>query len=146
MHFLYFSCRIICGILSPKRQCFAFEAGGKRTLADKKSVSSVVLSRLPTYLSYLKTLPASTRYISATGIAKALALGEVSVRKDLSSICDIGRPKIGYSVSELTVIIESFFGLRPNGYSDYCRCRETGAGAAGLRRIWRIRTGDSGRL
>lgn len=79
-------------------------------MADKKSVSSVVLSRLPTYLSYLKTLPASTRYISATGIAKALALGEVSVRKDLSSICDIGRPKIGYSVSELTVIIESFLG------------------------------------
>ncbi len=77
---------------------------------DKKSVSLAILSRLPTYLSYLKTLPASTRYISATGIAKALALGEVSVRKDLSAICDIGRPKIGYSVSELTVIIESFLG------------------------------------
>lgn len=77
---------------------------------DKKSVSSVILRRLPTYLSYLKTLPAGTQYISATGIAKALSLGEVSVRKDLSAICDIGRPKIGYSVSELTVIIESFLG------------------------------------
>ncbi len=77
---------------------------------DKKSVSLAVLSRLPTYLSYLKTLPKSTRYISATGIAKALALGEVSVRKDLSAICDIGRPKIGYSVSELRETLAYFLG------------------------------------
>lgn len=76
----------------------------------KKNISPAVLSRLPTYLSYLKTLPEGTQYISATGIAKALAMGEVSVRKDLSAICDIGRPKVGYAVSELTEVIESFLG------------------------------------
>lgn len=76
----------------------------------KKTISPAVLDRLPTYLAYLKTLPPGTRYISATGIAKALAMGEVSVRKDLSAICDIGRPKVGYSVSELAEIIEAFLG------------------------------------
>ena len=68
--------------------------------------SKATLGRLPSYLKYLRSLPASHVEISATAIAKALGLGEVQVRKDLASVCGSGKPKIGYSVSELTACME----------------------------------------
>lgn len=74
-------------------------------------ISKSTLQRLPDYLTYLKTHPEkSSLYISATAIATALNLGEVQVRKDLASISDAGKPKIGYAVSELIFILENFLG------------------------------------
>ena len=66
------------------------------------SVAKATLGRLPTYLEYLKTLPPHFgETISATTIAKALNLGEVQVRKDLSAASGIGKPRIGYNTVEL---------------------------------------------
>ena len=72
-----------------------------------KAVSTQTLRRLPLYLSYLKTLPVSGN-ISATGIADALKLNPVQVRKDLASISDGGRPKVGYITKLLIGDIERF--------------------------------------
>ena len=77
----------------------------------EKNVSKAVLKRLPGYLAYLKnTLDPDAPYISATAIANALGMGEVQVRKDLASVSDGGRPKIGYLRENLIDDIEQFLG------------------------------------
>ena len=75
-----------------------------------RSVSPAVLERLPNYLNYLRCLPADVVNISSAAIARALGLGEVLVRKDLAAICDIGKPKVGYCVTDLICAIEAFLG------------------------------------
>ena len=75
-------------------------------------LSRATMGRLPGYLEFLKNLPAETQTISATAIAKALNLGEVQVRKDLSAVCGRGRPKIGYEIAELTRALEATVGAR----------------------------------
>ena len=77
---------------------------------DKK-ISKSVLKRLPSYLSYLKSLQETdSPYISATALANALGMGEVQVRKDLAMVSDGGRPKIGYLRESLIDDIEQFLG------------------------------------
>ena len=67
-----------------------------------KELSKAVLKRLPSYLSYLKSLPEdSAPYISATTIANELNMGEVQVRKDLAVVSKAGKPKIGYPRADL---------------------------------------------
>ena len=67
-----------------------------------KELSKAVLKRLPSYLSYLKSLPEdSFPYISATSIAAALNMGEVQVRKDLAVVSNAGKPKVGYPRADL---------------------------------------------
>ena len=76
-----------------------------------KSISKSVLRRLPTYLTYLKSIEdADSPYISATALAAALGMGEVQVRKDLAMVSDGGRPKIGYPRDLLIKDIEQFLG------------------------------------
>lgn len=78
---------------------------------EAKKISQSVLKRLPSYLSYLKTLPDEPgAHISATALAAALGMGEVQVRKDLAMVSDGGRPKIGYLRSALIDDIEQFLG------------------------------------
>ena len=77
---------------------------------DKK-VSKAVLKRLPGYLAYLKSIQDQEYpYISATALATALGMGEVQVRKDLASVSDGGRPKIGYLRDSLIDDIEQYLG------------------------------------
>ena len=77
----------------------------------EKKVSKAVLKRLPGYLAYLKSLQEQEYpYISATALANALGMGEVQVRKDLASVSDGGRPKIGYLRESLIDDIEQFLG------------------------------------
>ena len=77
----------------------------------EKKVSKAVLKRLPGYLTYLKsTQDQESPYISATSLANALGMGEVQVRKDLASVSDGGRPKIGYLRESLIDDIEQFLG------------------------------------
>lgn len=77
----------------------------------EKKVSKAVLKRLPGYLAYLKsTQGQDSPYISATALAAALGMGEVQVRKDLASVSDGGRPKIGYFRENLIYDIEQFLG------------------------------------
>lgn len=76
-----------------------------------KEISKSVLKRLPSYLTYLKSLPADgPANISATALAAALSMGEVQVRKDLALVSDGGRPKVGYMRESLISDIEQFLG------------------------------------
>ena len=78
---------------------------------ERKEISKSVLKRLPGYLAYLKSIPeGSSPYISATGLANALGMGEVQVRKDLAMVSDGGRPKIGYLRESLIEDISQFLG------------------------------------
>jgi len=45
---------------------------------EPNKVSKKLMNRLPIYLNHLKSLPAQSENISATSIAKALGLGDVS--------------------------------------------------------------------
>jgi redox-sensing transcriptional repressor len=76
-----------------------------------QGISKQTLQRLPFYLGYLKTLDKDkVENISATTIAEALNLNQVQVRKDLASVCSLGRPKVGYVTRELIYEIEHFLG------------------------------------
>ena len=76
-----------------------------------RPVSAQTLQRLPLYVSYLKSLPAEgAANVSATAIADALGLNDVQVRKDLASVSDSGRPKIGYITRDLVAEIENYLG------------------------------------
>lgn len=78
---------------------------------ERKEISKSVLKRLPGYLAYLKNIPEdSSPYISATGLANALGMGEVQVRKDLAMVSNGGRPKIGYLRESLIEDISQFLG------------------------------------
>ena len=78
---------------------------------ERKEISKSVLKRLPGYLAYLKSIPAeASPYISATGLANALGMGEVQVRKDLAMVSSGGRPKIGYLRESLIEDISQFLG------------------------------------
>lgn len=90
-------------------------------------LSRATMGRLPGYLSFIRSLPAETPYISATAIARALNLGEVQVRKDLSVVCGMGKPKIGYEVAELCRALEATVGV-----SAGCEAVIVGAGRLGM--------------
>ena len=75
-------------------------------------VSRAALGRIPVYLRFLESLPQDTENVSATIIAKELGFGEVQVRKDLGAICGSGKPRIGYTVSDLKASLECLIGSR----------------------------------
>lgn len=75
-------------------------------------VSRAALGRIPVYLKFLESLPQDVETVSATAIAKALGFGEVQVRKDLGAICGSGKPRIGYTVSDLKESLESLIDSR----------------------------------
>ena len=75
-------------------------------------VSRAALGRIPVYLKFLESLPQGVETVSATTIAKALGFGEVQVRKDLGAICGSGKPRIGYTVSNLKESLESLIDSR----------------------------------
>jgi redox-sensing transcriptional repressor len=68
----------------------------------KCSIPKATLGRIPIYIQYLRELPEdSEKTISATKIARALALGEVQVRKDLAVVSGRGKPRVGYERKKL---------------------------------------------
>lgn len=75
-------------------------------------VSRAALGRIPVYLRFLESLPQDTETVSATVIAKELGFGEVQVRKDLGAICSSGKPRIGYTVSDLKASLECLIDSR----------------------------------
>ena len=80
---------------------------------NTKEIKRATIGRLPQYLRYISSLPQEITTVSATGIAKALDLGEVQVRKDLGAVCGAGRPRVGYDRAELTTCLEDCLGGRP---------------------------------
>lgn len=89
-------------------------------------LSKATIGRLPGYLNYLKGLPPQTKYISATAIAREMSLGEVQVRKDLSSVCGGGKPRVGYRVDDLAAALRSALGE-----NSMCEAVIVGAGKLG---------------
>jgi redox-sensing transcriptional repressor len=78
---------------------------------ERGGISKLTLQRLPTYLSYLQSLPdGGGETVSASSIAAALGLGEVQVRKDLAAVSVAGKPKVGYHIDELKRDLERFLG------------------------------------
>ena len=75
-------------------------------------VSRAALGRIPVYLKFIESLPQDVETVSATTIAKALGFGEVQVRKDLGAICGSGKPRIGYTVSDLKASHECLIDSR----------------------------------
>lgn len=77
----------------------------------EKAISVQTLQRMPLYLNYLNALPDDAGpYVSAKSIAEALDLGEIQVRKDLASVSDGGKPKLGYRMEDLRRDIAFFLG------------------------------------
>lgn len=76
----------------------------------REDISRAVLQRLPVYLNYLKALPEKNGFISATALASKLNLGEVQVRKDLASVSNTGKPKVGYEILTLITDLEDALG------------------------------------
>ena len=78
---------------------------------EKTSISKATLGRIPVYLNFLKELPIDkVSYISATTISKALALGEVQVRKDLALVSGPGKPRLGYETELLIEQLDDCLG------------------------------------
>lgn len=75
-------------------------------------VSRAALGRISVYLKFIESLPQDVETVSATTIAKALGFGEVQVRKDLGAICGSGKPRIGYTVSDLKASLEYLIDSR----------------------------------
>lgn len=74
-------------------------------------LTRATLGRLPTYLAHVRQLrEQGVSHTSATAIARALGLGEVQVRKDLSAVSGAGKPKTGYLVEELIADMEDWLG------------------------------------
>lgn len=74
---------------------------------EDRKITIPLLMRLPGYLAYLKALPESgPAAISSSTMAKALGLGEVTVRKDLAAVSGGGRRKVGHLKKDLIRSIE----------------------------------------
>lgn len=75
------------------------------------SIPQASLRRLPQYHHYLVELEAQgIRQVSCSLIGRDLNCVPVQVRKDLQYTGIIGKPKTGYSVTELIQAIETFLG------------------------------------
>lgn len=75
------------------------------------SIPQASLRRLPQYHHYLVELEAQgIKQVSCSIIGRDLNCVPVQVRKDLQYTGIIGKPKTGYSVTELVRAIESFLG------------------------------------
>lgn len=80
--------------------------------------SKATLQRMPGYLLYLKNrLSEGEKFISSTVMAEDLKQNPVQVRKDLAIVsARPGKPKIGFTITELIKDIENFLGY--NGISE----------------------------
>jgi len=78
----------------------------------KYGVTIQALRRVPYYLQQLKILQKNNvETVSAPKIAELLYLNEVQVRKDFASVSlSKGKPKAGFSVSELITNMEKLLG------------------------------------
>jgi redox-sensing transcriptional repressor len=77
-----------------------------------KAIPEPTLRRLPIYYQYLKRMHGDKNldYISCTQIGNDLNILPIQVRKDLQVADAVGKPKLGYSITELIETIEDFLG------------------------------------
>lgn len=79
---------------------------------NKKAVTTQALRRMPYYIQQLRILQNERiETVSAPKIAERLNLNEVQVRKDFASVSSSkGKPKAGFSVTELLDNMEELLG------------------------------------
>ena len=76
-----------------------------------KTVSEPTLRRLPLYHRFLKELQVTQReFVSCTGIGMELDLDPTQIRKDLEAVGIVGRPRIGYVLTQVIDQLEQFLG------------------------------------
>jgi redox-sensing transcriptional repressor len=76
-----------------------------------RSIPEPALRRLPKYRHYLGELAQKgIQTVSCSQIGADLNLLPIQVRKDLQITGIVGKPKVGYSITELTTAIENFLG------------------------------------
>ncbi|HOJ43593.1 MAG TPA: redox-sensing transcriptional repressor Rex [Syntrophorhabdaceae bacterium] len=77
-----------------------------------KPIPEPTLRRLPIYYQYLKKLHNEKKleFISATQMGSDLNITPIQIKKDIEVTEVTGKPKLGYSVSELIKRIEDFLG------------------------------------
>ncbi len=81
-------------------------------LNNISAVPEPSLRRLPLYRDYLlKVKSQGGLFISCTQISSALGLIAVQIRKDLAFTGIIGKPKVGYDISELLSALDNYLGL-----------------------------------
>jgi redox-sensing transcriptional repressor len=87
------------------------QASIKPPEGTKRIVSEPTLKRLPLYHRFLKEWQAAGHEtVSCTDIGEDLDLDPTQVRKDLEAVGVVGRPRIGYVLSNLTDGLEQFLG------------------------------------
>lgn len=83
------------------------------SLNVSKTVPEPTLRRLPLYHRFLQELQRPGReHVSCTDISLNLKLDSAQVRKDLEAAGIVGRPRVGYVLSDLVDQIESFLGWK----------------------------------
>ncbi|MCC8172840.1 MAG: redox-sensing transcriptional repressor Rex [Odoribacter sp.] len=71
-----------------------------------------VLRRMPSYLSFVKTLQKQgEKYVSSTRIADYMGIDSTQVTKDLSHTGITGKTRVGYEVDNFVNILEDFLGF-----------------------------------
>ena len=82
-----------------------------------------VLRRMPSYLSFVKTLQKQgEKYVSSTRIAEYMEIDSTQVTKDLSHTGISGKTRVGYEVDSFVRILEDFLGsalLQDKGLSAF---------------------------
>lgn len=83
----------------------------QRRQAPNKMVSAPALKRLPLYHRFLKELiKAGRTSFSCTDIGEEMNLDPTQVRKDLQSVGVVGRPRVGYVLAPVILLLEEFLG------------------------------------
>ncbi|HHW80676.1 MAG TPA: redox-sensing transcriptional repressor Rex [Bacteroidales bacterium] len=76
------------------------------------NVPEPALRRLPWYLSYIKLLKKKGQtHVSSTQIAKKINVSSTQIAKDLSYVKISGKTRVGYEISLLIDVLETFLGF-----------------------------------
>ena len=77
----------------------------------QRSLATATTGRFPSYLIILKELERQkVEFFSASILSEYLGIEAITVRKDISTTGMVGRPKVGFSVSETISAIEKYLG------------------------------------
>lgn len=97
-----------------------------------KKVSVPVLRRLPLYHYFISDLrKKGEEVVSASTIAKYFNIDSIKVRKDLTLTGSVGKPKIGFKISEVIKKIEDYLGWSQKDNVILVGCGDLGSALLG---------------
>ena len=83
----------------------------KDRTAQRREIPEASLRRLPIYYRFLQhTLADGTTTISCADLARGLGLDPTQVRKDIEITGIVGKPRVGYVLTDLLRWLENFLG------------------------------------